>query len=240
MRAKILTILIMITISLSICGVSYSAWTDNVKISGQVVMACWKGCIRIRKTLEGAFTDPYTGLPIEEPTNLIAIAASFPTRFRLVICIVNCGSTKLTNVVVTDTIKNNMAPREWYPTEGVSWEHYAPGGGEWDGVHFAFNELTWDVGSLDPDETKCLEIWIETLQNENNKYEPTSGDEGDSQELENNEGATVTAKSPLARLSATTEAITLMVVDDDIPENGIGKIQPVLPYLTPWETDRYP
>ena len=240
MKGKILTILIMITLSLSICGVSYSAWTDNAKIHGQVKMGCWKGCVKIRKTLEGAFTDPYTGLPIEEPTNLIAIAVSSPTLFRLIIGIENCGSTVLTNVVVTDILKNNIAPRSWYPTEGVSWYDYAPNGEEWDGIHFGFNELTWNVGTLEPDESKYLEIWMETLQNNNDKYEPTTGDEGDSQELENNEGATVTAKSPFARLSATTEAIRLMIVDDDTAGNGIGSIEPELPYSTPWAVKRYP
>ena len=241
MKTKVLAFLSCVLVSFSLCGVAYSHWQDEAKIQGKVKMTCWKACVRIRKTLEGAFIDPITGEPVEEPTNLIAIAADFPTRFKLAICVKNCGSTELKDMVVTDVIKNNIAPREWYPEDGVSWKNYAPGGKDWDGIHYGFNELTWNIGTLSPGEQRCLTIRIETLQNMNGKYEPTSGDEGDSQELEKNEGATVKAKSPFSSLSATTEGIIVIIGDDGIPENGLGIIEsPELPYSTPWAEDRYP
>ena len=211
-------------------------------IYGKVKTTSWNACIKIRKTLEGSFTDPYTGEDLEEPTNLIKVSHkpedSFPTKFNLTICVKNCGSTTLTDVIVTDTIKNTVGPRDWELDKGsVSWDN-----GDWDGVHYGFNDLTWIIGSLSPGEKVCLTIMIETLQNPKDKYEPTSGDDGDSQKIEVNEGATVKATSPYNGLTATTDSITLLITDDDIEDNGIGLIWvyidedtlDVLPYSTNW------
>lgn len=240
MRLKVIVFFTCIMITLSLCGVAYSHWIESIGIQGTATMGIWKACVRIRKTLIGSYTDPLTGDPQQEPTNLIAIATGFSTRFELVVCVENRGSTSLKNVVVEDIIKDALAPREWHPEEGVSWHHYDPDGGEWDGIHFGLNELTWNIGTLTPGEEACLTIWIETLQNPEGNYEPTSGDEGDSQDIEINEGATVRATSPFARLRTTTEGMTIHIIDDETPENGLGLIDTTLPYSTPWAVDEYP
>ena len=91
---------------------------------------------------------------------------------------------------------------------------------------------------MDPGDVETLEICIYTLPNPSGKYEPTSGDEGDGQTIEINEGATVTATSPFGVLSATTEDIMLTITDDGIPDNGLGIIaSPTLPYSTPKAED---
>ncbi len=240
MRLKIMVFFTCILITLSLCGVAYSHWIERIGIQGTATMGKWKANIRIRKTLKGSHTDPHTGDPLQEPTNLIAIAAVFPTRFELIICVENRGSTGLKNVVVKDTIKNTFAPKEWNPTEGVSWNNYVPDDGEWDGINFGLNELTWAIGMLTPGEKACLTIWVETLQNAEGKYEPISGDEGDSRDLEINEGATVRATSTFTRLLAITEGITIHIIDDETPQNGLGIIDTTLPYSTPWAVDTYP
>jgi len=220
-----------------LCGVAKSHWSDRPRIQSTITTGKWKATIRIQKTLIGSYTDPNTGDSLPEPTNLIAIAARFPTRFKLIICVENHGSTGLNNVAVTDTIKNTIAPMEWHPTEGVNWYNYVSDGGIWDGIHFGLNELTWTIETLAPGEEVCLTIWIETLQNPEGKYEPTSGD---SQALEINEGATVRATSTFARLSAITEGIIIQIIDDETPENGLGLIDTTLPCSTPWAVDTYP
>jgi hypothetical protein len=240
MRLKIIVFFTCIMITLSLCGVAYSHWIERIGIQGTATMGKWKANIRIQKTLIGSHTDPHTGGPLQERTNLIAIAADFPTRFELIICVENYGSTGLKNVLVIDTIKNTFAPREWHPTEGVNWYNYVPDGGGWDGIHLGLNELTWTIGTLTPGEKACLTIWIETLQNSEGKFKPTSGDEGDSQDLEINEGATVKATSNFTRLSAITEGITIHIIDDETPQNGLGIIDTTLPYSTLWAADTYP
>lgn len=236
---KLFMVFGLILIILTLCGVTYSHWSDNTQIIGRVHMGKWRACVKVWKFLDGAYTDPYTGEDLVEPTNLIAIAnENFPTKFKLMIYVKNCGSTELTNVVVTDCIKLNVAPINSTPSKGtVSWEDEAPPGkpGE-----FVFNYLTWNIGSLVPGEVASLEIWIRTLMNPKGKYEPTSGDEGDSQDIEINEGATVTALSLMNTLSATTEGITILIEDDSVQGNGIGVIATELPYLTPYAEDRYP
>lgn len=222
-------------------GLAYSSWQDEARIAATVRTNRWKALLRIRKTLEGAYTDPETGAGLEEPTVLIAVAANHTTRLRLTLCVRNEGSTPLAGVVVTDTVKTNLAPREWNATRGtVAWDSHAPGGGPWDGAHLAFNDLTWTVGALEPDEGARLVIWLETLRNPQDRYEPTSGDEGDGQELEINGGAAARARSPYARLTASTEPITIEVEDDGTPGNGVARIATPLPLSTAWAEGRYP
>jgi len=214
MKTKILTLGITLILVTMATGMAYSGWRDEVRITGTAKMGCWEACIRIRKTLDGAYyLNPDTGT-LEGPTPNIHIAADHPTYFYLTICVKNCRSTTLTNVVVTDTIENNVAPREWYPSKGtVEWESHSPGGGEWDGIHFGFNDLTWNIGTLSSGEEATLEIMIETLQNPTNKYEPTG-----TQEIEMNRGANVKAESILSSLSATTDEITINIVEGTICE----------------------
>jgi len=234
-----LTALILIPIiALSFVGLAHSHWRETIRIQGTVTTGRWKACVRIQKTLEGAFTNPETGEDITEPTDLIAISASFPTKFKLTIEVKNCESTRLTEVVVTDTILTNVAPIDWTASKGtVSWIDEQPKG---EPGEFIFNKLTWTIRNLNPGKSASLVIWIETLQNPTGKYEPTSGDEGDGQDLEINEGAKVTAESLLSSLSATTGGITIHIVDDDVEGNGIGRIDTELPCSTGWAEDRYP
>lgn len=231
---------IFVLVVLGLCGVAISHWSDRPRLQGTIKTGKWKSTIRIRKSLMGSYTDPNTGDSLAESTNLIAIAKHFPTMLKLIICVENSGSTSLKNVAVTDTIKNTVAPCKWHPTEGVSWYNCILDGGGWDGIHFGLNELTWTIGTLAPGEEACLTIWIETLQNPEGKYEPTSGDEGDGQDLEINEGAFVRATSPFAKLSAITKGITIHVNDDETPGNGLGIIDTALPYSTSWAMDSYP
>lgn len=235
-KTHIYSTLLVLAISLSAVSFAYSGWRDEVTITGTAKTGYWKACIRIRKTLDGAYyLNPDTGT-LEGPTPNIHIAANHPTYFYLTICVKNRRSTTLTNVVVTDTIKNTIAPVSWTPEKGVTWD--PP---EASLTKFHFNDLTWNIGELEPQETACLKILLQTLPNPTGKYEPTSGDEGDWQDIEINEGATVTAISPFKGLTATTGSITLIIVDNGIEEDGIGVIEsPELPYSTPWAEDRYP
>ena len=235
-KTRIYSTLLVLAISLSAVGFAYSGWRDEIRISGTAKMGCWEACILIRKTLDGAYYRNPDTETLEGPTPNIHIAADHPTYFYLTICVKNCRSTTLTSIVVTDTIKNTVAPVSWTPDEGVTWNPQEP-----DPNQFHFNELTWNIGELGPDETACLEILIQTLPNPSGKYEPTSGDEGDWQDIEINEGATVSATSPFNGLTATTGSITLIITDNGIEEDGIGLIDsPELPYSTPWAEDSYP
>ena len=238
-NGKLMAPLSLILVVMAVTGFAYSHWSETLYISGTVTTGTWGSCIGIRKTLEGSFTNPWTRENLAEPTNLIAIASEeFPTRFKLTIQVKNCGSTALENVIVTDCIELNVAPTEWTPSKGtVYWENVRPPG---EPGEFIFNYLTWTIGGLASDELASLEIWIRTLYNPRCKYEPTSGDEGDNQELKINRGAKVVADSIFNGLSATTEGITIIIVDDNIPGNGIGTILTPLPYSTPWAEDRPP
>jgi len=235
----IATIILASLLALTIIGEVQGSWRDQVAVSGEAKMARWKACVRIRKTLEGAFTNASTGEDITEPTSLIAIAADFPTKFRLIICVMNCEETTLTDVVVTDTIKNTVAPVSWTASKGtVTWDPPVANLSK-----FGFNELTWNIGTIGPGDMECLEILIQTLPNSSGKtkYEPTSGDEGDGQYIEMNGGATVTAISPFDGLTATTGGIRIIIADNGIEGDGIGVIDsPGLPYSTPWAEDSYP
>jgi len=229
------TIFILI-ISLSAVGMSHSGWRDEVKITGTAKMGCWKSCIRIWKTLDGAFTDPETGDDLTEPNRThIAIATNFSTKFLLTIYVKNCGSTPLSDIVVTDTVKNTVTYSAYQASKG-SVDIDLP---SQDG--FQQETLIWTINELQPGDTESLLIYIKTLQNPSGKYEPTSGDEGDRQEIEINEGAEVTATSIFNGLSTSTSDITLVIGDNGIPDDGIGLIEsPTLPYSTPKAEDSYP
>lgn len=228
-----LTFLILLA-TLAITGYSYSHWTKTITIQGTITTAHEKtACVRIMKTLNGSFTNPYTGEDLTEPTQYIAVASTtFPTKFQLIITVENCGTVPITDAVY-DVIENTVEPINATPTKGtVDWYYNHTTGGE-----FVQNFLNWTIGTLAPNEIASLEIWIQTLQNPAGKYEPTSGDEGDWQYLEINRGATIKATTELGPLEATTDAITLTIVDDDTPGNGIAIITPTLPYSTPWAQD---
>lgn len=226
----------LLLLALALTGYSYSHWTKTIIIQGTITTATTKtACVRIMKTLNGSFTDPYNGQDLTEPTQYIAVASTtFPTKFQLTITVENCGTVPITDAVY-DVIENTVEPINATPTKGtVDWYYNHTTGGE-----FVQNFLNWTIGTLAPNETASLEIWIQTLPNpaKESKYEPTSGDEGDWQYLEINRGAHLTATSELGPLEATTEGITLTITDDDTPGNGIAIITPTLPYSTPWAQD---
>jgi len=219
-------------LALAITGYSYSHWTETIHIQGTITTGTWGekiASVRIMKTLNGSFTDPYTGQDLTEPTQYIAVASTtFPTKFQLIITVENNGTLPITDAVY-DVIQNNVEPINATPSQGtVEWYYNHTTGGE-----FVQNFLNWTIGTLDPGETATLEIWIQTLRNPSGKYEPTS----ENQTLEINRGANITATSELGSLFARTENITLIIVDDGTPNNNIAVITPQLPYSTPWASD---
>jgi len=233
---KISGILMIMIATLAITGYSYSLWYEELYIFGRVKTGTWEADIRIWKELDGTFTDSETGADLTEPNRThIAIAAAFPSKFLLTIYVENRGSTPLTNIVITDTLKNTITYRACEASSGTV-EIDPPSN---DG--FQKEKLTWTIPEMQPGDIESLIIYIETLANPNGKYEPTSGDEGDWQDIEINEGATVTATSPYNGLSTTTNGITLIIIDNGITEDGIGLIEsPTLPYSTPYAEDSYP
>jgi hypothetical protein len=239
MRLKVLALFTCTLITLSLCGVAYSQWSGKLSIRGTITMGRWKACVQIRQTLEGAFTNQSTGEDLKKPTDLIAIDAGFPTRLKLTIHVKNCKSTNLTDIVVTDCIEPHVAPREWAASLGsVRWINIATDNNPWDDVHFGYNLLTWKVGDLNPGMSAYLLIWIETLRNPMERYEPTGTEYGGDPVLKITEGAAVIAISPFKTLLATTEGITLRI--GEYNTTGCGRILTHLPDSTPWAEDNYP
>lgn len=229
-------IFVLLMLALGTTGYSYSHWSKTIHIQGTITTGTWEeeASVRIMKTLNGSFTNPVTGEDLLEPnTTHIAIAADFPTKFQLIIIVENNGTVDITNMVA-DVVENNVEPFTWTPSKGtVTWVNDTSGGSG-----FVQNHLTWNIGTLVPNERASLEIWIWTLPNNSGKYEPTSGDEGDWQYLDINRGANVTATYDFGTLFAETEGIILAIIDDGIQGNGIGLISaPTLPYSTPWAWD---
>jgi len=225
-----LTLLLTLTIS----GYSYTHWTETIHIQGTITTAKAKiASVRIMKTLNGSFTNPYTGEDIATPTNLIHVGTAkspgWPTKFQLIITVENNGTIPIIDAVY-DVIENNVEPINATPSKGtVEWYYNKTTGGE-----FVQNFLKWTIGTLSPGEVATLEIWIQTLPNPSGKYEPTS----ETQDLKINRGATIKATSELGPLEATTESITLYIVDTDEPDDpNIAVITPTLPYSTPWASN---
>ena len=228
-------------ITFTTIGAVESYWTERLKIEGQIKTGNWKACIRIRKILYGAYYnyDPETGT-YEGPQEQVAIAANIPTYFKMIIEVVNCGGIDLTDVIVTDTIKNTVAPISWFPDKGsVEWIPFPI-----DYSTFHFDDLVWSIGNLGDGKSVKLVIWIQTLPNnaKEPKFEPTSGDEFDEQNIEINgggeeeDGATVKAYAKSKLLTATTEGIIIQIIGDGV-EDGYGIIDTELPYYTEWAKD---
>ena len=241
--AKLGLLFTIILFLLASISMSYAHWTDTITIQGTVTTGTWETpCLCIRKVLDGSYTDPYTGDDLTIPNydlNLIHQSDNndpgFPTKFKLRFEVNNTCDEDLTDVVVTDRIGNVVAPRSIITkTHGsVTFEPY---GFEREG--FGHDDMTWSINTLLSGEIAVLEIWIETLPNGNEFYEPTSED----QPIPINDGgATVTAtNSDGDTISATTESITLDIDPYGIPENQEPNdylaiiAAPQLPYATPW------
>ena len=247
---KIFSILLIVIFSSSLIGVSYGLWSKKLQINGSINTGAWKGCIRIRKGLHGAYYNySQVSSEIDGPTNKIPIAAGYPTYFQFIIEVENCGNVDLKDVEVTDIIKNNVAPVSWEAEKGTVL--FSPFPIDYDNFHF--DELTWSIGDLNAGKSVKVSIWIQTLPNPSRvtgdvlKYSPTGGDEPDDDrqiieingEEESNEpdGATVIAFVGSKRLSATTDGICVEVVDDGEYYNGWGLIKTILPFYTDWARD---
>jgi uncharacterized repeat protein (TIGR01451 family) len=236
-------------LSLISIGSTYSLWSKKLYIKSKVNTGNWDACIKIRKILDGAYYYNADINNYEGPSNQIAIAANYPTFFRLIIEVKNCANVPLDDVVVTDTIKNVVAPVSWSSDKGeVKWDPYPITYSE-----FHFDDLEWMIGKLNAGEAVNLTIWIQTLPNPSgsntckpDKFAPTSGDEEDGQDIVINgcedddklDGAKVVARSDFGCLSATTDGITIYIVDDGESGNGLGLILTPLPYSTPWARDK--
>ena len=233
---KISLMFVGLIVALSLIGYSYGLWYEELYIVGNIRIASWDAGIRVWKELDGVFTDPETGADLTEPNRThIAVAADFPSKFILIIYVENTGSTSLTNIVITDTLKNTITYRACQASKG-SVDIDPPSN---DG--FQQEKITWTIDEMQPGDIETLTIYIETLANPSGKFEPTSGDDGDWQDVEINEGATVSATSQFNGLSATTDGIILVITDNGIIDDGIGLISsPELPYSTPWAEDEYP
>jgi len=225
---------LLLAITLTTISYTYSHWKETIQIQGTITTIKQEtACVRIMKTINGSFTNPYTGEDIREPTNLIHVGTNtqpgWPTKFQLIITVVNCGTVNITDAVY-DVIENTVEPINATPTKGVvEWYKNKTTGGD-----YVQNFLKWTIGTLVPNEVASLEIWIQTLPNPSGKYEPTS----ENQQIEINRGATVKATSELGILTATTGGITLVIVDTDEPDDpNIAVITPPLPYSTPWAQD---
>jgi hypothetical protein len=231
---KTIVFFLLLILALGTIGYSYSLWAKTLYIQGIVSTTTWEeACVRIMKVLNGSFTNPATGEDLTEPTQYIGVAANLPTKFQLIIIVKNCGTVDITDMV-TDVIEQQVEPINYTASKGTVelYKNHTTGG------EYVQNFLNWTIGTLIPNEQAKLEIWIQTLPNPAGKYEPTSGDEGDSQDIEINRGATITATSELGPLSATTGKITLIIIDDSIQGNNLAIIDaPPLPYSTPWTQD---
>jgi len=185
-------------------------------------------CLRIRKILEGAFTDPYADEPppdLPEPVDHIRVRAGWPTRFHLTIEVENCGNVNLTGVEVDDVIENWMAPRTVLECSHGSPPEMRPPGDDGPGL----DPIVWTIGDLPAGQSGYLKLLIETLRDPHDQYAPTLPD----QVIEINRGAMVHAVAPgFVASDATTEGITLTMQPSD--NEHVSLITPRLPYSTPW------
>ena len=250
-----LTVLLVLALSLSLIGYGYALWSQNLYIEGTIKTGDFikdVASIRIRKTLEGVFTNPYNGLEQDTGVNLIHVynktgenVYNWASIFKLTIVVENNGTTELTDVLVRDRIGTNIGPITAPPgsynysvTAGtVSWLSYAPGHNPWDFIHFGWSEFNWTIPTLNKGESATIVIWLKTLMNPEDKWEPTSADKT----YDVNDGASVVASTIYnhVTLSATTQGISLIVDGYIRPESSIATIANPLPYSTPWACDKY-
>ncbi|MEM2125572.1 MAG: hypothetical protein QXQ53_04160 [Candidatus Methanosuratincola sp.] len=219
---------------LAALGNTYSLLFQTLEIQGTVQTGFWGGggaggpCVGIQKTLDGAFTNATTGEDLSERTNLIHIGNAnpphFPTKFKLTICVHNCGNETLSGVLITDRLENQFGPINWTAGKGNVSILSFPGPG-----NYSKDYIIWEVGELSEGEGVCLELWIQTLQNPAGWYAPTSG--GTTYIV--NQGATVFATSNEGELLANTGSVAISLSPED--ENHIATILTELPYSTPWE-----
>ncbi|MGQ9781605.1 MAG: hypothetical protein ACUVQ8_05045 [Nitrososphaeria archaeon] len=250
-----LAILVIWALSLSLIGYGYALWSESLRINGTIETGEFTkevASIRIRKTLEGVFTNPYNGFEQSTPVNLIHVynktgqnVYNWPSILKLTIIVENNGTTTLTNILVKDTIGTNIGPIAASPesynysaTSGtVIWLSYAPPHDPWDFLHFGWSKFNWTIPTLNPGESATIVIWLRTLMNPKDKWEPTDYDKT----ISVNDGASVVAFATYngVTLSAQTQGISLIVDGYIRPESSIAEVLNPLPYSTPWACDKY-
>ncbi|MGF3499007.1 MAG: hypothetical protein ACQXXL_05200 [Candidatus Methanosuratincola sp.] len=232
---NVLIIGLLPVLILAAVGNTYSLLFQTLEIHGTVYTGFWGGggvggaCIGIQKTLDGAFTNATTGEDLSERTALIHIGNAnpphFPTKFKLTICVHNCGNETLTGVVVTDRLENQFGVINWSVDRGSVAVLSLPGPG-----NYSKDYIVWEVGELSEGEASCLEMWIQTLQNPAGGYAPTSG--GTTYII--NQGASVFATSGSGgELWANTGSLSISLSPEG--EDHVATILTQLPYSTPWE-----
>ncbi|MEM3404500.1 MAG: hypothetical protein QXJ17_08200 [Nitrososphaeria archaeon] len=251
-----LTILLILAISLSMVGYGYALWSESIQIRGTIETGDFTkdvASIRIKKTLEGVFTNPYNGLEQGTPINLIHVynktgsnVYNWTSILRLTIVVENNGTTKLSNILVNDVIGSNIGPIAAPPgvynysaTPGttVTWLSHSPGHQPWDYVHFGWSEFNWTIPALDPGDSATIVIWLRTLMNPSGRWEPTAANKT----IPVNDGASVTADTVYngVTLSTKTQGISLIINGYIIPTSSIATILNPLPYSTTWASDKY-
>lgn len=240
MKTKALVFFTCVIVALGLCGVARSRWNDPLRMRATATTGVWKARVRIRSTVDGAYTDPHSGGQLPHPVNAIAVSAGFPTLFRFTIQVRNMGSTSLEGVSVTDVIMDGLAPRGWRPESGVAWRNHTLDDPDENGTTRVVREVTWSIGGLSPGEEARLVIWLETTPDPEELFHPLAGDGGGKNALAFNVGSRVTARSPFSRLAAKARAMEVVVYDDGVPGDGVAVIVTELPLSTPWAEDRYP
>jgi len=240
MKTKALVFFTYIIVALGLCGVARSRWNTPLGMRATATTGVWKARIRIRSTVEGAYTDPHSGMQLPHPVNSIAVSAGFPTLFRLTIRVRNMGSTTLEGVSVRDVFMDELAPAGWRPETGITWCNHTLDDPNENGTTAILKEMSWNIGSLDTGEEARLVIWLETTPNTEKLFHPMASDEGGEHTFAFNVGSRVTARSPFSRLAAKARAMEIVVYYDLTSGNRDAIIVTGLPLSTPWAEDRYP
>jgi len=240
MKTKALVFFTCVIVALGLCGVARSRWNSPLRMRATATTGVWKARVRIRSTLEGAYTDPQSGGRLPHPVNSMAVSAGFPTLFRFTIQVRNVGSTTLEVVSVTDVVMDGLAPRGWRPETGVAWRNHTFEDPDDNGTTAVHREMTWYIGALSPGEEARLVIWLETTPDPEELFHPLASDDEGEHAFAFNVGSRVTARSPFSRLAAKARAMEIIVYDDGIPGNGVALILTGLPLSTAWAEDRYP
>lgn len=240
MKTKFLVLFTCIIVALGLCGVTRSRWNDPLRMRATATTGVWKARVRIRTTIDGAYTDPRSGDQIPDPVKEIAVSAGFPTLFRFTIHVRNMGSTALEGVSVSDVIMDELAPRGWRPESGVTWRNHTLDDPNKNGTAAVLREVTWNIGGINPGEDARLVIWLETTSDPEKLFHPLAGDGEGKNALAFNVGSRVTARSPFSRLAAKARALEIIVYGDSVHGNGVAVIVTELPLSTPWAEDRYP
>jgi len=240
MKTKALVFFTCVIVALGLCGVARSRWNSPLRMRATASTGVWKARVRIRSTIDGAYTDPYSGGQLLHPVNSIAVSAGFPTLFRFTIQVRNTGSTTLEGVSVTDVIMDGLSPRGWRPETGVAWRNYTLDDPNDNGTTIVHREVAWFIGVLSPGEEARLVICLETTPSPEKMFHPMARDDGGEHTLSFSVGSRVMARSPFSRLSVKARAMEIIVYHDGTSGDGVAAIVTGLPLSTPWVEDRYP